>query len=383
MLMIRHFAGLFLLLLFLGCSPSKQLEKRYTVDDKMVFDLLDRLKKNPQDAEAARLLPEAYRQAAEVRKNINKNTFNNMSEGDRWLEISRQLQVAEQLYSDIKANAAASKVIPDPWNPTVRIQEAKQKAAEEYYNQAQQYLTYNNRPYAQKAYDMFSKANSAYPGYKDVRRQMDIALELATIKVVVRPVNYYNYGWNYWGFDNDYLQYRMVQDLNNGSYRNVRFYTDNQAAASRIQPDRVVELNFDDLYIGTVYNDNYSVRRSKQVQTGETKSNPPQPVYTTVTATVYVNRRILQSRALLECRIYDRPSQRLILSDRFRDDYTWKQESGRYTGDSRALDASDWAIINNNSQLYPPSRNELVRRLIDNCYNQLLSRIRSGVSFDN
>lgn len=373
---------LFLSLILTTCSPAKQIEKRYTPDDKLVFDLIDRLKKNPNDADAAKQLPEAYAQAAEVRKNINSNTFNNMNEGDRWIEISRQLLVAQQLYSEIKGNPVISKIIPNPWDPTVKIMEAKQKAAEEYYNQGQQYLTYNNRPYARKAYDMFVKANNAYPNFKDVREMIQQSQLLATIKVVVNQVNYDNYGWNYWGFSNDYLQYKIIRDLNNSSYRDVKFYSEDEAGRSGIHPDRVVNLVFTDLYIGQLFNDRYSINRSKQIEVGQTKTNPPQPIYETVKATVYVTRRVLQSRASLECRIYDRASNRNILFDRFPDDNTWKDESASFTGDKRALVQSDWNLINNSNTINPPSRNELAQRLVDNCYNQLLSRIRNGVSFD-
>ncbi len=380
---MKHLLQLLLFsLLLTACSPTKQIEKRYTPDDKLVFDLIERLKKNPNDAEAAKQLPEAYEQAAEVRKNINSNTFNNMNEGDRWIEISKQLLVAQQLYSEIKGSPVISKIIPNPWDPTIKIQEAKQKAAEEYYNQGQQYLTYNNRPYARKAYDMFVKANSAYPNYKDVREMMEQSKLLATIKVVVNQVNYDNYGWNYWGFNNDYLQYKITRDLNNSSYRDVKFYSEDEARRLNIRPDRIVNLTFTDLYIGQLFNDRYSIDRSKQIEVGQTKTNPPQPIYETVKATVYVTRRVLQSRASLECRIYDWASNRNILFDRFPDNNTWKDESARYTGDKRALEQSDWNLINNSSNINPPSRNELAQRLIDNCYNQLLSRIRNGVSFD-
>jgi len=380
---MKHILQLLLFgLVLTACSPTKQIEKRYTPDDKLVFDLIERLKKNPNDADAAKQLPEAYEQAAEVRKNINSNTFNNMNEGDRWIEISKQLLVAQQLYSEIKGSPVISKIIPNPWDPTVKIQEAKQKAAEEYYNQGQQYLTYNNRPYARKAYDMFVKANTAYPNYKDVREMMQQSQLLATIKIVVNQVNYDNYGWNYWGFNNDYLQYKITRDLNNSSYRDVKFYSEDEARRLNIRPDRIVNLTFTDLYIGQLFNDRYSIDRSKQIEVGQTKTIPPQPIYETVKATVYVTRRVLQSRASLECRIYDWASNRNILFDRFPDNNTWKDESARYTGDKRALEQSDWNLINNSSNINPPSRNELAQRLIDNCYNQLLSRIRNGVSFD-
>lgn len=383
--MTRHFpAWIFSLLLLISCSSSKQIQKRYTPDDQLVFDLIERLKKNPNDADAAKQLPDAYKQASDVRKNINQSTYENMNEGDRWIEISKQLQVAQQLYTEIKSNPTLNKIVPDPWNPAIRIQEAKEKAAGEYYTQGVAYMTYNNRPYARKAYDMFVKANNAYPNYKDVRERMDEARLMSLIKVLVRPVNYYNYGFSYWGFNNDYLQQKMVRDLNNSSYRDTKFYSEADLRAQNVQPDREVDIRFNDLYIGEVFTDNYTISRSKQIQTGETKSTPPQPIYETAKATVHVTRRILQSRATLECRIYDRVSNNNILYDRFPDNYTWTQQSARYTGDSRALEPSDQEMINNNNNnQQPPSRNELAQRLINSTYNQLLSRIKSGVNFDN
>ena len=375
--------ALFLLLsgLLLNCSSTRQIEKRYTADDQTVFALLERLKKNANDTEAVNLLPEAYKQAVEVRKNINIDTYNTLGSGDRWMEIAKQLQVAAQMHNQIKATPAATKVIPDPWDPAINIQEAKQKAAEEYYNQALQYLSYNNRPYGQKAYELFVKANNAYPNYRDVERLMQEAQELATIKVVVEPVNYYNNSWRHWGFNNDYLQYTMVRDLNHASYHNIRFYTDREAETNFIKADRVVELNFNDLYIGNIYTDNYTIQRSRKIEIGQTRSVPAKPVYKTVNATVHVSRSILQSRASLDCRIYDWLSGRNILSDRFRDNYTWRNEVARYTGDSRALEVSDWSLINNSDPVRPPSREELAARLVNSCYNQLLNRIRNGVSF--
>jgi hypothetical protein len=370
--------------LLLACSSSKQIQKRYTPDDQLVFDLIERVKKNPNDMEATKQLPDAYKQAAEVRKNINQSTFENMSEGDRWVEIGKQLLVAQQLYTEIKSNPTLSRIIPEPWNPSLRMQEAKEKAAQEYYAKGMEYLNFNNRPYARKAYDMFVKANNAFPNFKDVKERMEEARLLGQVKVLVRPVNYNNYGWSYWGFNNDYLQQKMVRDLNSSSsYRDIRFYTESDLRSQNVQPDRIVDIVFTDLYVGSIYKDDYTIDRSKQIKTGETKSTPPQPIYETVKAKVYVTNNILQSRASLECRIYDRLSNNNILFDRFPDNYTWSRKTARYTGDQKALEQSDLELINNNSNEQPPSRNELAQRLINTCYGLLLSRIKSGVNFDN
>jgi hypothetical protein len=133
--------------------------------------------------------------------------------------------------------------------------------------------------------------------------------------------------------------------------------------------------------VGQVYNDDYTINRSKQIQTGETKAEPPQPIYETVHAIVYVTRRIMESHASLECRIYDQATGSNILFDRFPDNYAWRQESARYTGDSRALETSDLTLINNQPNNSFPARNEITQRLVDNCYSSLLSRIRNGVTF--
>src|SRR5215510_11461084 len=95
--------------LVLACSQSRNVRRidyRFTPSDKVVFELLERLKTDPNDKEAAALLPDAYRDAAEMRANLNENSYQNMANVDRWLEIARQLEVAQHMFTEIKANPA-------------------------------------------------------------------------------------------------------------------------------------------------------------------------------------------------------------------------------------------------------------------------------------
>lgn len=370
----------FLSLLLYSCSNSSPLSNLYTFEDKTVFELIEKLNKNPSDHASADLLPKAYKAAADKRKEINQANIKGGTVGDRYMQVNQELQVMAEMYKAIKSSPAASKIIPDPWDPTRALQSTREKAAKEYYAQGVEYLNYNNRQYALKAYDYLKKADNAYPGYQDVRMLMNEAVEKGTLKVVVSPVNYNRYSWSYWGFQEDYLQQQMVRDLNSGSFRDVRFFSDRDASLRRINADRYVEMNFTDLYVGTVAIDRYNIKRSTQIQIGTTKSIPAKPVYQTVYATVSVTRSILQSNATLECRIYDITSNRNILYDRFPDRYTWEEKTATYRGDSRALTQEDLAMINNRNNR-PPSRNEIADRLIKNCYGLLLSRIRSGVNF--
>ncbi|ULQ56495.1 hypothetical protein KJS94_17735 [Flavihumibacter rivuli] len=372
---------LFLLIAFLGCKSSNPVAKRYTYEDKLVFELIEKLNKTPGDKDAARQLPDAYQAALDKRKEINAQIKDLGLPGDRYMEISQELMVLQQMHDQIRASAAASAAVPDPWNPSDAIARVKLRAAEEYYEAGMTFMGYSTRQYAQMAYDNFEKAAKAYPGFKDVNQMLALAAEKATIRVLVNPVNYYNFGWNYWGFQNDWLQQQMVRDLNARSFRNVRFYTDWELRSRQLVPDRIVDLNFVDLFVDQVHQDSRTYQRSKQIQTGSTKSNPPRPVYETVYATVRVNRKFMSSYATLECRIYDRESNGNILYDRFPDRLDWKQEWATYTGDRRALTNEDWALINNRYDDYAPSRNQIAERLIQNCYQSLISRINTFSSF--
>lgn len=364
-----------------NCGTVNPLEQYHSYEDKTVFELVDRLNKNPNDREAAALLPEAWRAALEKRKESIILQKNQGHLGDRWMEIAKERSVTKQMYDAIKASEAASKVLPDIRDPSPGIARARDHAAEEYYNQGLEYMNYNNREYARQAYDFFSRANNAVPGYKNVNSLLQEAREMSMLRVVVNPVDYYHNGFSYWGFQNDWLQQQMVRDLNNGSWNNTRFYTDWEARSRQIRADRVVDLNFTDIYISNIFNDSYTIERTKRIKVGDSKSNPPRPIFETVRATVLVRRHYLQSRASLQCRIYDWATGRNILYDRFPDSYNWKVETATYRGDQRALEPSDWALINNKWDDRPPTRNQVADHLIRNCYGQLLSRIRSGVEF--
>ena len=377
---LLHTFFFLLLVVVYGCGTSHAVKQNYTFEDKQVFDLVDRLKKDPNDEEAQRLLPAAYKTALEKRESLTDAKYYNMGGGDRHIALANEWKVMQQMYEAILSVPAAKKVLPNPWDPSLKIQEEYNHAADEYYEQGLTYLNYNTREGAQKAYDYFVKANKAVPGYKDVKDLMAEALDKSYIKVVVSPVNYYNNGFVYWGFQNDWLQQQMVRDLNFRSYHNVKFYNDWEARSQNIQPDKIVDLNFTRIFISQLFTQYYTINRSAKVQTGKTKTTPPKPIYTTVTATVYVTRRYMQSNATLQCRIYDVSSNRNNFYDNFSNTYNWEIQTATYRGDSRALTPDDWRLINN-SFVNEPRREDIADKLLRDSYNMLLSRINSRVSF--
>lgn len=367
--------------IFWSCGSSNKLSRYYTEEDKAVFELIDQVKKAPEDKSAIRLLTEAYDLAYQKRTRMVGNTGMGNQAGDQYMALAREWEIVSQMYRQIRQLPIAEKLQPIILDPSSELSHAKQEAAEQYYQAGRTYLGYNTRQQAIQALDFFEKANKAWPGFKDVNQLMQVAAERAIIRVLVNPVNYNRYNWSYWGFQNDWLQQQMVRDLNARAFRNVRFFTEWELRSQKLVPDKIVDLDFVELFVDRVHAERRRYERSKNIKTGETKSNPPKPIYTTVRATVFVDRQYMSSYATLECRIYDRQSNQNILYDRFPDRYNWTQERARYTGDRRALEPSDIAMLTNRWDDNPPSREQIADRLIRTTYQQLLSRINSGVSF--
>lgn len=378
--MIRWSVLLFVITIFCACSSGNKLNRYYTEEDKLVRELISAVEKNPADKSSIRLLRDAYEATFQKRK-MGAMGYQGVPGADAYMQQVREWMVVKELYDLIRSTPGVNQEFTNPSDPQPALNEARQQAAEQYYKMGQTYLGYPGRQQAEQALRAFEQAESVWPGYRDVRQLMQVAADKAIVRVLVNPVNYNRYSWSYWGFQNDWLQMQMVRDLNNRAFRNVRFYTEFDLRAQQLVPDKIVDLDFVELFVDQLHNSSNRYERTKEIKTGETKSIPSQPIYTTVRATVYIERRYMTSYATLECRIYDQMSNQNILFDRFPDRVDWRQERARFTGDRRALTAQDIALLNNQWAERPPTRQQIADRMIRNTYQLLLNRINNGVSF--
>lgn len=352
----------------------------YSTEETQIFDYLEKIRKNDDVDQFANDFSTLYQ-----KKIIEYQEDNflppTLSLGDKYLQKAERLKIPLSWYKNIISNESALKIISTPWDPSQLISECQNNAAQQFYNQGLEYLNYNNRTYALKALAEFNKVEKVRPGFKDVKQKITEAQRLSIYNIIVNPVNYYNNTYNYWGFQNDYLQDKMVRDLNFASFKNARFFTDWEATSRRIQVDKVVDLNMVTFYMGPVSTETKSYQRSAQIQVGNTQSIPSKPVYQSVTATITITTRIMRSNAALECRIYDRSNASNIFLDRFPGNYTWQNQTAKFIGDKRALNQEDLRILNNSQFNSYPTRNEVAEKLINDCYFLLLSRIKTAVQF--
>jgi hypothetical protein len=166
-----------------------------------------------------------------------------------------------------------------------------------------------------------------------------------------------------------------------GQYSNsvpARFYTDWDARRLNLSPDWVIDLNWNNLYIPQPSTSRYTRNLSKNVQIGSDTSG--KPVYQTVHATLNVTRRYVTANGSMEYRITELDSRKNIAWNTVRADHSWSEEYATYSGDSRALDSGDWALVNND-HYRTPGRDEIVEELYRKIYPDLKSRIRNEVDW--
>jgi hypothetical protein len=289
------------------------------------------------------------------------------------------------MYEAISSSGAASRLV-NAANYQNDIYDAKQLAAEDYYQLGISLLQSSRRDDAKKAYSYFKKTDRYVSGYKDAITKMDEAYQNAVISVVINPVQdnsfFFNTGWGNYGYNysNEYFQQTLIRELG-GTYSSrypAKFFTDWEARRDNIQPDWVVDLTLRNMDIPRPSISNYSRNVSNRVETGKDTSG--KPVYQTVHATLNISKQFFTARGQMDVNITDAVSRKNIGYNSYSDDYSWQEEHATYTGDSRALSNNDWALINNKNY-NQPRKEEVLNELYKKIYPRVKNRISYAVDW--
>lgn len=358
---------------FAACKSTKKLfeDGQY---DKAVYSALDDLRKKPDNATAASILPQAYNEAV----NKYQSSISAANTGTRNAQkldiIYRNYQALQKMYNAIAATPAAFSHV-NARNYSSDVSQAADNAAGFRYDRGMELLQRGDRLSAQKAYENFKQTTAYVPGYKDTEDRLAEAYDLAIVNVIVDKFDqrFSNYQINGNFFQND-----VVYSLNNiGNSHYYKFYNTNEPRAREVRADQFMDINVYDIWFGQMGSrrESYTVSKEITEKDKDDKEGKKNRTYT-VTATVNVIRRIIESRASMDYRITDAASRRMVGSDRIFAQYTWEKLTGNYTGDQRALSDRDWAIIRG-AFSEQPGYNELYRELTNQLMNQFNSRMRS------
>jgi len=367
-----------------ACASSKNYLERSN-EDKALSDAVKKLDKSPSDENALQAIPVLY--ANIQKKHLAKiKDLKGDPELNRWENIINEYQELQNAFNAIVNNSAAFKLV-NAQSYSTELFEAKQSGAEEYYREGLAMLNKTGRDNAKKAYGHFKKADKFVPGYKDAIVKSDLAYESAVVDVIINPIQdnsyYFNSSWGNSGYNlsNEYFQQNLVRDLSsiNKNRYPARFYTDWQARRDNIQPDWIVDLKIRNIDIPYPSNYNYTRNASAQVQIGtDTSGNP---VYRNVYATVNITRSSFTARADMDVNITDVVTSKNISYRNVRDEYRWQEERATYSGDSRALSARDWEMINNGRGYNSPQKEEVLGELFKKIYPQVKNNITYAVDW--
>jgi hypothetical protein len=366
-----------------SCKTSKDYLSR-SDNDNTLFDAIKTLKKHNTDTTALNALPVLYNLAQQ--RNLRKiNSYGSSNNIDRWDKMINTYGTLQEMYNAIIDNDAASRVVT-PVNYQQTIYDIKREAAADYYAVATGFLNKPGRADAKQAYSYFKKADKLVPGYKDAKLKMDEAFENAIVNVVINPVQdnsyFFNAGWGNSGYNysNEYFQQTLVRELKgtNSSRYPARFYTDWEARRDNVQPDWEVNLTLRNMNIPRPQTYTYSRNASQQVEVGRDTSG--RIIYKTVYARVNIARQSFTASADMEINITDIATRKSIAYNSFREDYRWQEEHATYDGDSRALSANDWALINN-SYYNEPRKEDVLNELYRKIYPQVKNKITYAVDW--
>jgi len=360
----------FLCFSILSCKSTKKLfeEGQY---DRAFFSAIDDLKKNPSNTSALQILPDAYQQASRQLMNSIHTAESGSRTGEKLDRIYNSYNSLQKMYNSVIASPAASNLV-SPRDYSTELANAADEGASYHYEQGLDLMDRGDKKSAQKAYQEFKTTDSYVPGFKDVRQLKDEALDRAITNVVINNINQQ---FGAYSVNGAFLENDMLNGLRNiGRNYYYQFYLIPEAQSKRIRVDQYMDVMMYDIWFGRLASNSYSYDVSKTIKepSSDTKEAPRSIV---VKATVTVTRRIMDSRAAMDCRISDADSRQIIFSERFPARYTWEKLTGTYTGDSRALSDKDRAIINgvyNN----PPDYNDLYRELTRQIMNNFNTRMR-------
>lgn len=373
---MKRITGLLIVLFSMAVLVSCGAAGGFTAsskEDKDLFKAINAIEKS-NHAEARKDLPGLYQQAV-ARHEDKVTSYKNSSSPDRWQKIVAELEALQKIYNAVNASPSTSKLVPAR-DYALDIRKAREQGAGEYYDMGVEYLQSGSRQNARRAYDAFQIVKRLQPNYKNTSSLLSEAHEKSILDVVVNPVQSsgYMYSGNS-GFRSDNFQRELVRDLG-GAYGNIssgaRFYTDWEARSRNVEPDMVVDLNWQNVYITHPRNQTFTRNLSKQIEIGKDTSG--NAVYRTVTATLYITQINVNARAEMEYRVTDIAEHKNVEWNRIPAYLDLNIEHATYKGDSRALSEYDWALVNNRQHRYV-DESDIIETLYAKVYPQLRSRL--------
>ncbi|MCB9251257.1 MAG: hypothetical protein H6605_02220 [Flavobacteriales bacterium] len=367
----KYITFLITLVVLVSCTGQRKFQKGDY--HKAFLRASNKLKNKPNNQKAANTLSQAYNLLV---KNKMEEVYALQKSNDvyKWEKIVNNYQQLNKYYDEIRHCPACMKIIPDPNQYTSVLTDAMNNAAEVRYNEGLELMKQKTMESAQEAYRNFKKARYYSANYKDIDRQMSLAREAGTYRVVLEHIPMHSRTMK---ISSEFFENSILEFLHDLNYDFVEFYSPEESRSLASKPHHFIELNFDDFIIGQTYiheKDQDITRDSVIVGTVTNKDKTKQNVYGTVSAKLHTFTKTVSSTGLLDLKIVDEMNSRILAQDKLPGTYVWETRWGWYTGDNRALtdEQIEWT---RSREAFPPPPQQLFIEFTKPIYNQAIQSI--------
>jgi hypothetical protein len=354
----KNLTLIFILTIILaGCNTGKKALQRGDYYEATIQSVKF-LRSNPDSEKAMETIMQSYPLALDYyRQKVDEISISNSP--DKYLSIVEIYTKLNNLADEISRCPAALNAVKPVVYFHDQLNKAQELAIAEQYNTGVQLLKSGYIEDARSAVQKFEWVVRTRPGYSDVDRKLEEALELATFKVVIERIPYMDD--QYQANLNRFYDKLSVDLAKNGKKRFVRFFNQAEAEELKIVPHQVVKMQFVDFSVGNIYEketEKEYVSDTLVIGTFKDDKGVSHDVKGTVKAKANIHERDIVSKGILEVKIIDYQTNSVVENKRFPGEYVWRNDWANFNGDERALPQKIKAMTKE-KQVMPPLPQDL------------------------
>jgi len=353
---------LFIIAILQACVSGKAAMKQGDYYDA-VLESIKRLRESPNNKKASQVLAQAYPLSIDY---IDTNIQNGIKSDDpkKWRNAVDGYNRINYINDQIKTSLGAMKIITNPQTRFKELADAKDKAAEEAYNEGVNNMMKNTRKDYQDAYFDFKDANNFKQGYRESIEMMNQAEFNATVRVAYEEINSSRFSYGSFQPTISSLQRLFL------AFKPV-------AQKDTVPPQQYLRIIFNGYQENRPYTTTRSENLSRQIVTGQTKTADGKTVdqTKTVTAQVTYYHKSITASSRANVTITDAKANTVLQNLNIDGNVNWEYDWAIYNGDSQALNSNAAALVQRR-ETYPNDQdlfNQSIRNLQTNLGQQLKS----------
>ncbi len=364
-------------IMLIGACNSSKINNN--TEEKIINQKLKKLKRNPLDLELKREIEELYFLAVNQHQS-RLDAIESITDFSRYDRIIREYGNMQKLNDLIRFSSAGNFLLPS--NYYKEVEAVREEAASILYQKGLDNLQINNRTNLKEGWSNFKRIKNYVPSYRDTDLKIKEAFQLATINIVINPVQfrqpYRNVSTT--GFLLSQLPDKLVSDIGSPKYSGVpaKFHTHRNRPSFGTQRSWELDITWVPYQLSSS-----GVSRETKKVSGNIKDGVDslgKQLYKTVHAVINIERKNYNISGGVIYFLNDLASGEQVSVGDVKSSFTKYFERARYSGDSRALSTEDWNQINNRKVNYSDDieiEEELLRRI----YPELLNKIRNEVDW--